>query len=251
MGNTMSKLLATLTAASVVTIAAAAEALPVSISFGTTGAQTSQSTFNPSPTPSGEPSNNDGLMLPGQVGDWNQLIVGTGNTATPSSFERSIMVDDITFTLNVGNANVTRSFWPASGDPLRSPVVFVSTNPLVPGNSELTWRLSGLVDGAKYDLILFGQEVNGGVANPGAFSIDGFNGGDPIGLDSENDANFLGVTATGGEISGLFALQPDTFFGAWSGIQFQQSVSAVPLPAPILLLLSGFGMLFCFKRRAA
>ena len=244
----MSKLLATLAAASVVTIAAAAEALPVSISFGTTGAQT---TSNPSPTPSGEPSNNDGLMLPGQVGDWSQLIVGAGNTAVTSPLERSIMVDDILFTLNVGGANNTRTFWPGSGDPLRSSVIFVSTNPLAPGNTELTWRLSGLVDGAKYDLILFGQEVSGGVANPGAFSINGFNGGDPIGLDSENDANFLGVTATGGEISGLLALQPDTAFGAWSGIQFQQSVSAVPLPAPILLLLSGFGMLFCFKRRAA
>jgi hypothetical protein len=94
-----------------------AHASLISIAFNTTDSN----------NPSGEPLNTLGLQLPGQVGPWDGLTVGSGDPSINLSDEKSITVDGVTFRINTGGAASFSTFLGA-GDDLRSPVVFLRSN---------------------------------------------------------------------------------------------------------------------------
>ena len=238
----------TIMATLVFSVANVASASPISISFDTTSNNVGGAGNN---TPVGEPSNVDGLQLPGQTGAWQSLIVGNGYAGTTTSVERSILVDGntVTFRLNTGGAGTFQTYLPlgAVGDDLRSAVAFLRRNPAggVPQTSaSISWEIVGL-NQASYDLILFGQE---GAVNPAAFAISGHDAGNGVGaavtLDSENDGNFTNVYASGGVIQGTFSLGQTGEYAAWSGLQFQQ----VPTPGNLALMLTGL-LGFGIRRR--
>ena len=224
-------------------LALSSQAAVTSIVFNTYGSQQgTQGNTNPSD----EPPNNDGLVLPGQVGPWEGLIIGSGQTASLRDNSPTITLDSgATFTLNPTGQDLIRTFYPSGEVDLRGAVVFVST--FNDDTTLLSWELTGLT-GSTYDIILFGQEGNGSPANPGDFSITGHDAGNGIGnpvtLDAENDANFTNVIPTNGTISGVLELQPGAQFGAWSGLQF----AAVPEPSSALLV-SLSGMLLLRRKR--
>ena len=242
--------LASIPLAGLVAIGAATtvSASPISIAFNTT----SNNVGGPgNDNPIGEPSNTDSLMLPGQTGPWNSLIVGSGrigevNGQVVNIFSelRSLTVDGVTFDLNTGLNRYETFNDPSGNDDLRQAVLFVRSG----GRTDLSlsWSISGLDDSKTYDLIFFGQE---GGANPGAFSISGHDAGNGLGLpatlDLEADANFYGVQSSGGVISGTFAL-PGSGFASWSGLQIQ----AVPEPAGLVLLGLGLAAVAGLRRRA-
>ena len=186
--------------------------------------------------PSDEPNNNDGLMLPGQVGQWNSLLVGGGQLTNCCTTSPSISISGITFTLNTNN-NSFETFSSSGSDLLRNTVLFFRENnnvscnstPDGPPDQSLDWELSGLDTTKNYNIIFFGQSTNGTPSNPGDFSIighDAGNGtGNPVSLDSENDGNFTAVVPdTLGVIRGTFSIQTGASFSSWSGVQIQAIV---------------------------
>lgn len=220
--------------------ASAAKAAPVSIDFNTV-AGFEQTGGVTGVNQSGEPTNADGLMLPGQVGPWNGLTVGNGDFADNFGAARTITVGAVTFTFNPGGAGTYRTFQSGTND-LRSDVVYMTGGT----SGSLSWTLTGLEAGHVYDIILFGQD---GPANPADFSIAGHNAGNgtgnPVTLDAENDGNFTNVVATGGTISGTFAFASGEAASAWSGIQFED----VTVPEPSTAVLALCGLVGCVATR--
>ena len=201
---------------------------PLSIAFNNTNNNVGGPGNN---NPIGEPSNTDGLQLPGQIGPWEDFVTGNGwiFTSGNSLPSPSINVGGITFTLDtLGNGYETFNN-PSGNDDLRQAVAFLRS-----GASSFSWSLTGLADGALYDLILFGQE-NG--ANPPNFSILGHDAGNGIGgavtNDSEADGNFRRVQALAGTISGAFGLKSGESFAGWSGLQLEPTTTALGLVARI------------------
>src|SRR5215472_6822 len=88
-------------------LAPVALAGPISISFDTIMdfEQPGGGLGGTSTVPSGEPANNVGLQLPGQVGNWNSLVVGNGAFTTTYSAQRSITVSGITFKFDPGGTD--------------------------------------------------------------------------------------------------------------------------------------------------
>ncbi|MCI4670431.1 MAG: T9SS type A sorting domain-containing protein [Bacteroidia bacterium] len=186
-------------------------------------------------SPSGEPSNHAGLTLPGQTGSWNTLRVGGGQLNNCCTTSPSITVSGITFSLNTTNKSY-ETFQSNGNDLLRKTVVFFRANnnvscnatPDGPPDQSMEWEFTGLDPTKAYDIIFFGQDQNGGPANPADFSIlghDAGNGsGNPVSLDAENDGNFMTVVPDpSGKISGTFSIQTGASFSAWSGLQIQES----------------------------
>ncbi len=186
--------------------------------------------------PSDEPNNNDGLMLPGQVGEWNSLLIGGGQLNNCCTTSPSISISGITFTLNTTN-NSYETFRSSGSDLLRNTVLFFRENnnvscnsiPDGPPDQSLHWEFSGLDTTKNYNIIFFGQSTNGNPSNPGDFSIighDAGNGiGNPVSVDSENDGNFTAVVPDDqGIISGTFSIQSGAGFSSWSGLQIQAIV---------------------------
>lgn len=199
---------------------------PLSIAFNNTNNNVGGSGNN---NPTGEPSNTDGLQLPGQIGPWEDFVIGNGWIFTQGNSlpSPSINVGGITFTLDtLGNGYETFNP-PVGNDDLRRAVAFLRSG-------AFSWSLTGLADGALYDLILFGQE-NG--ANPANFSILGHDAGNGIGgavtNDSEADGNFRRVQALAGTISGAFGLKSGESFAGWSGLQLEPTTTALGLVARI------------------
>jgi hypothetical protein len=229
-------LLITLGALLCLGLSSIANASVISISFDSTSTNTGGP---PNAVPVGEPSNNVGLMLPGQIGAWDSLIVGQGRTQNSAiSVLRSITTQGITFSFNTGLANF-ETFNNAGGtDDLRKSVVFLRAG----GKTALSidWSISGLDDNKFYNLVLFGQDF---ASNPALFSIDGFNAGNPVTTDAESDGNFMSVQSSGGEITGRFALLDGASFSAWSGLQID-SVSVSTTSGFTFFALGLLGLAF-------
>jgi hypothetical protein len=228
---------------SCLTFTGLASANLISISFDSTSTNVGGP---PNPVPVGEPSNNSGLMLPGQIGPWNSLIVGAGRTQNPAiAVQRSITVSGVTFAFNTG-LNLFETFNNQAGtDALRQSVVFLRVGGKT--DESIDWLISGLDDSKLHSLILFGQD---GPSNPALFSIDGFNSGNPINTDIENDGNFVNVMSSGGQISGSFALKPGETFSAWSGLQIQSTSVSAP-SSVLMLILAGLGFGAAKRRNLA
>lgn len=185
--------------------------------------------------PSGEPSNDVGLILPGQSGLWDGLKVGSGQLSNCCFNNPTITVNGITFILNTGNVDY-ETFQSNGSDNLRRRVVFFrennnvgcSNNPSGPPAQSMNWEISGLDPSSAYSLILFGQDNNGNPTNPADFSIDGHDAGNgtgnPVTLDAENDGNFVVENPTNGVINGTFSIQAGTGFSSWSGLQIRRVV---------------------------
>lgn len=219
----------------------AAEATPISISFdmqagyGFPGGATNV-------VPVGEPDNNVGLQLPGQVGPWNSLLMGNGQVNITFWDTRTIMVGSTTFTWNpLGEGFFT--YYPG-GDDLRGAVPFLRAT----GNLDIDWELSGLVAGESYDLIMFGQRQGGNAVNPPDVAILGHDAGNgvgaPVTLDAENDANFTGVIAPpNGIIQGTMSVRQGEGYAAVSGLQLEPpSTTTAEIPEPATLALAALGL---------
>jgi len=161
---------------------------------------------------SGEPTNADGLQIPGQEGDWPQLPISNG--------ENSITVNSVTFTINPGGTEELGG-WPNGGlDPLRRDYYCIIRPARYTG--PVTWELTGLDPQSTYDIILFSNSAT----QQGYFSIPGFDAGNGPGNnvtnDSEGDGNFIGVPPDGtGKISGIFDVvsDPNDVWATFAGIQ--------------------------------
>ncbi len=103
---------------------ALAFAAPISISFDTIADFEGIPGGSTNAIPSGEPDNDVGLTLSGQVGPWNSLVVGNGNFRDTYNVARSITVGAVTFNLNPSGLDSYQSFSRAV-DPLRGTVIFV------------------------------------------------------------------------------------------------------------------------------
>ena len=205
-----------------------AHAEVVSISFSVNG---NNATGQRNPVPVGEPSNSSGLVLPGQVGPWNDLLFPSATSS--GLITREVTVGDITFNFNTSvpaeSIATFLNFPNAARDDLRSAYVNLSTDLFVLGNSDpVSWSITGLDPAKKYNVILFGIRVGGSVIRPADFSIlghDAGNGiGNPVTLDAENDGNFVEVSAPGGMIEGRFALRSGQSISGWSGLQIAVAV---------------------------
>ncbi len=181
------------------------------------------------PTPTGEPNNSAGLVLPGQEGLWHHLNAGSGFLTICCPTTSSTTVNGITFTLNTA-ADIFESFTGGSAitDALREPIIFLRNNICHDGaggsedviSTSIAWQISGLDPSKVYNLILFGQQ--GG--NPADYSINGHDAGNGIGnpvtLDSEFDGNFTNVSPdVNGHITGVFSKRANEQFSSWAGIQ--------------------------------
>lgn len=222
----MFELKSLLTGLTVVTAAGligSAHAAPVSIDFNAG-----------SVNHSGEALNADGLQLPGQVGPWNDLDIagGAGNSVDTGSGIFSLGGGYLTYAQG-GFGHTTY---------VRYDVAYVTSG-------SVSWSLTGLVDGAAYNLILYSQFVSDLPAGNALtdYSIIGHDAGNGVGaavtLDADNDGNFTNVIATGGEIHGTFALRSGMAIGSLSGLQFE----AVPEPSSLALI--GLGGLCLLRRR--
>ncbi len=202
-----------------------ATAVPISIDFN----------IGASPNASGEPVNSAGLILPGQVGDWESLVVGGSEVSTT--------VGGATFTLNPGYLVFNGTGSNTGDNGLRGDVVYLTGS-----QAPVTWTLSGLTPSAQYDLILFSQMHSNNPVNAADFEILGHDAGNGTGaavtLDSEFDGNFTNVIADGsGVITGTLSKQIGQSFSGWSGIQFEQ------VPEPSSIILAVIGMLGVGTRR--
>ncbi len=223
-----------------------ANAAPISIDFNASGETVK----------SGEPSNSVGLMLPGQVGTWNELAIGSINSTGTNVV--SVNTGSGTFTLNPTGTDKWRRSGGFSTDDLRGDAIqlfpFHFNSAVITGFT-VDWELTGLTPNASYDMIFFGTVGN---REDPFFSIDGHDAGNgvgnPVDEDTERDGNFTDVLADGtGKISGTFAYGgTSTAVGAasnWAGLQFQeQLVPTVPEPSTLVLIC--FGLIgFTMSRR--
>ena len=187
------------------------------------------------PTPTGEPNNSTGLVLPGQVGLWHHFNVGTGILTICCPNTSSTTSNGISVTLNT-NGDIYECYNGGEGisDALREPVIFLRHNVCADGNmnagfisSSIGWQITGLDPAKNYNLILFGQQ--GG--NPADLSITGHDAGNGVGnpatLDSEFDANFTNVSPdVNGHLAGVFAKRADEQFSSWAGLQILEGYTA-------------------------
>ncbi len=183
-----------------------------------------------SPVPKGEPSNSDGLELPGQIGLWNSLKVGNADFNTCCTADASITVSGITFAIESGDEYGTSMG--INSDSLRETVIYfqdpAGSNGCVISTPSLDWSISGLDPTKTYNLILFGQVfIDGNSTNPADFAINNHNAGNGIGmpvtLDADNDGNFTNVVPNAqGKITGTFTHRAGESFSGWSGIQIME-----------------------------
>lgn len=188
------------------------------------------------PTPTGEPNNSNGLVLPGQVGLWHHLNAGSGFLTVCCPTTPSTTVNGITFTLNT-DADIFESFTGGSSitDVLREPIIFLRNNICHDGtggnegviSSSIDWQITGLDPTKNYNLIFFGQQ--GG--NPANFSINGHDAGNGVGfpatVDAEFDGNFVNVSPdANGHLTGVFAKRSDQQFSSWAGLQILEGYTA-------------------------
>jgi hypothetical protein len=162
------------------------------------------------PTHTGEPDNDAGLQLPGQVGAWNAFTV-VASTGGEQSFTTT---NGPTFTLNPGGGGGSFTVLGEAGSALRQDIIAMNT---ANGHtSAVPWELTGLVAGGEYNLIFFhADNVN---YNGAHTSIGGVAG---VIENTEKDYDFTSVVADQtGKISGTFDV-PTTGWHSWSGLQLE------------------------------
>jgi methionine-rich copper-binding protein CopC len=179
---------------------------------------------------SGEPTHSEGLTLPGQVGDWYQLAIGSSGSSP------TITTPGGTFTFNTTGATY-RQFNTGS-NVLREDFFYLTS-----GYGPCTWTLTDLVPGGTYNIICYGRYDPGwGGYRLADMSIVGFNGGAPVPQETastpEGDWNFEGVVADGsGKITGTFAWIKNN--AEWGAIQFEYTgVIVADTNAPVISTLS-------------
>ncbi len=212
-------------------LAAAANAAPISIDFDSNNV-----------VQSGEPTHNEGMTLPGQVGDWHKL-------STPASgVTGSVTIGDVTFRLNTNNTTSTKYRDVGyTGSLVRGDFFYLNA-----GWDPADWELTGLTPNGIYDIICYGRyNPNHGGYRGGGMSVNGGvvqtkdNGKDTSAIAEEGDWNFEDVTADGtGRIYGTLSHVVDGF-AEFAGIQFQE------IPEPATMALVGLGGLVMLRRRRA
>lgn len=225
--------------ASVLALAAAAEASVISIDVNTIG----------SPTYSGSAETPSGLdPLPGQMGAWNTLTLGASLADVAATVDSPLALTDLT----AGDGSATTvdfSVWDTSpistlygfsgngdADHLGSDVL------LADSNAQIAWRFEGLAPGAEYAIRFFGQALG-----TSYFSFSTFSSG-AASASTSAAAGYvdLFLTANGsGVIEGSYTRVAGQTNSSLSGLQIQL------IPEPASLALLGLGGLLMRKRARA
>ncbi len=156
---------------------------------------------------SGEPSNVDGMVIPGQFGNWTQISLRGGADLT-------VTQNGVSFIWNVGGVASLTGGWPNGGvDPLRRDYYTLLKGTAGRYDRPIPWEITGLTPGSIYDLILFGHSES----QQTHCSIEGYDPGSGVGsfipTDGDGDANATEVMADrNGKIKGTF----DGIDGQWT-----------------------------------
>lgn len=138
----------------------------------------------------------DGLYMTGQSGDWVENLAGSGSTG-PISAGDNQSGRVITFAYATGGETVNHNNQASNTGPRNS--FWRMGAPW--SETAIPFTLSGLNDSSTYDLIFYsGGELQGTTGRNALTTI----GGSPPTPDLDGDANFFGVSPTGGVISGIW-----------------------------------------------
>jgi hypothetical protein len=179
---------------------------------------------------------NGDQSLPGQVGDWNELLTGNGATGTSNNttddkpqitglLDGEGNATTVSFTFNTGGTPyVTFASDPAQPKltALHRDCIYIS-----PAQGIVYWRIAGLTASTEYTLKLFGLQT----AAPtlfGDFSATGINTVSGTNSASQNYVDLVVTSTVLGQITGTVKALAGQDAGSWSGIQIQASGSMEP-----------------------
>ncbi len=191
--------------------------------------------FDTNRTASGTVTDCNGhTSLPGQVGLWNQLLVGqvgggTGQPAITNQYtiaslkDGSGAVTSVSFTFNTNHV-LHYAYLDTTAVPNKLHRDMVGTDS---GQGPVGWQLSGLETGMVYRLRMFGQE-NGlagaeKAVNLARFTATGFRSDNAFCITNRNYADLWVKSTAAGVISGTVA-NMDGKPGFWSGMQIEWNV---------------------------
>ena len=183
---------------------------------------------------------NGHTSLPGQVGYWNELLMGkagagTSQTACTNAYTITSLLDgsgiatSVSFTFNTNNlAHYAYLDTTVGGNVLHRDWM----GPNV-GQGPINWRLSGLEANTIYRLRMFGREHSAIPGTPGSFArftAQGIRSDDAFSQKNHNYADLWVKSTADGVIAGTVA-NMDGQAGFWSGMQIEWNVAA---PAPVV-----------------
>jgi len=179
--------------------------------------------------------------LPGQVGLWNELLVGeVGSglvqTSITNKYTSGLLRDgsgalsSVLFTLNTNNASHFAFVDPdISLNVLHHDMVGFNTNTLQ--EVALDWQLSGLEPNTAYRLKMFGQQSgNPAVArNYGKFIATGATSDSAFCAWHHNYVDLWVKSTAEGKISGAMMMPLGAAIVSWSGMQIEWNVAQAPV----------------------
>ena len=174
---------------------------------------------------------NGALSLPGQVGAWNELLMGLSSGAYyhESSTKPKIAglkdgvgnATTVSFTFNTG-ANPYTTFAATLNNPMRTELHRDTCYVLnVTDKTVAYWQIAGLKPITAYTLKLFGYQADTGPGLFANFSATGLN--TAIGATSlaKNYVDMVVTSTVSGQITGMLTNQTGQAGSSWSGMQIQ------------------------------